>query len=574
MTFGAITTAVAKVLRLWLTGRLAQMDSKGRKRPRGDFLPATTLRILRPVLADNDRGITVHKRLLDYFSYTTPWQRQLWRLGTILEMRELLEASREQRRSVLSEEAVKWLGRSLVSKVKRDVGLGAPNERGRLAGHVARDLPPNSHDAHALALLVERATGPYLSNWATALRAEPQLHTEVVARAVGSHLLDGGFSSTFLHKWFTYHTKYSTQNMTIADMLDETATLYLRPVSRYEVLVPLLGGAPTAPDRGAHWLDRGQTAEWLRTRFPKLQPGVRQAGGLTWQVDARDAISVTKTVADEIQRISTRFRVGARQNLQFADVVYIAGENGPTEYAQPPRRVEVHALQSTSAIYELRISPELSSVLELLDPLDQGTTAAAVAGSWAAIEALFNGPGDREKVSAATRMARIVSCSYVRHEFTALANAYATEHSDSLAMSIRASAENIDRARAFEDAVRSGAALTFQRTRHAMALARARRLVQNPAEILPNIVGQLGAAFRRLYRQRNIIVHGGDVTSIALPGTLRTVAPLVGAGVDRVVHASATRNASPLELAVLAEVRQGSVSDGRCRLVDMLDSPN
>jgi len=523
------------------------------------------------VLVDNDRGQKVHKRLLDYFSYTAPWQRQLWRLGTILEMRELLEANREQRRSVLSAEAVKWLSGSLVSKVKRDVGLGTPAERGRLAGHVARDLPPKSHDAYALELLIERAEGPYLSNWATAMRGNSSLHAEVIARAVSSHMLDRGFSPSALHKWFTYHEK-SGDVMTMADLLENAATLFLRPTVRYGVLVPLLAEVPATHNTGLHWLDPAQTSEWLREWFPAAE-AIRQAGGLTWEIDARDLDSVTRIVAEEIQRISTRFRVGARQNLQFANVVYIIGNDGPTKYAQRPRRVEVHALQSTSAIYELRISPELSSVLELLDPLDQGTPAAAIAGSWAAIEALFNGPGDREKISASMRMARLVSCSYIRHEFTALANAYAHEHSDALATSIRTASDNIEKARLFEDAIRGGTNAAFGSTRHTMAMERAQRLVANPAEILLNIVGQLDAAFRRLYRQRNIIVHGGDVTSIALPGTLRTVAPLVGAGVDRVVHASATRNASPLELAALAEVRHGSVADGKCRLVDLLDSP-
>src|SRR5690606_6070109 len=101
---------------------------------------------------------------------------------------------------------------------------------------------------------------------------------------------DCGFSPTYLHKWLTYHAKYSDQTMTMADILDEAAALSMLPVSRYEVLVPLMAEAPATHNTAAHWLDPGQAAEWLRTRFPKLQYGVRQAGGLTWHVDARDRI--------------------------------------------------------------------------------------------------------------------------------------------------------------------------------------------------------------------------------------------------------------------------------------------
>jgi hypothetical protein len=39
-----------------------------------------------------------------------------------------------------------------------------------------------------------------------------------------------------------------------------------------------------------------------------------------------------------------------------------------------------------------------------------------------------------------------------------------------------------------------------------------------------------------LVSARNVVLHGGSTSSIALDATLRTVAPLVGAGLDRIVH--------------------------------------
>ncbi|SNY33803.1 hypothetical protein [Paractinoplanes atraurantiacus] len=219
----------------------------------------------------------------------------------------------------------------------------------------------------------------------------------------------------------------------------------------------------------------------------------------------------------------------------------------------------------------LNLSAEVSSALELLEPLDLGTPAAAVAGSWAAIEALFVGPGDgRNRVTAAIRMARIVACSYIRTELTALANAYAGECADALAIGIRQIPEDIEKARMFEDALRAGTLAGFSRPRHCLALERMQALASQPAEILPKIVSQLEDAFRRLYRQRNLVLHAGDLTSVALAGTLRTAAPLVGAGVDRIVHASAVGGTSPLQVAATAEVNLERVVDGDTRLVELL----
>src|SRR5207302_1003426 len=67
--------------------------------------------------------------------------------------------------------------------------------------------------------------------------------------------------------------------------------------------------------------------------------------------------------------------------------------------------------------------------------------------------------------------------------------------------------------------------------------------------------------FRRLYRQRNIVVHGGNTAAIALDSALRTAAPLIGAGLDRLVHAQLIKHVEPLDLAARAENSLALVSD-------------
>src|SRR5262249_59899550 len=63
----------------------------------------------------------------------------------------------------------------------------------------------------------------------------------------------------------------------------------------------------------------------------------------------------------------------------------------------------------------------------------------------------------------------------------------------------------------------------------------------------------IAVAVRRFYRARNIVLHGGSVQGVALEASLRTGAPLIGAGLDRITHAALVEGLQPLDLAARAE---------------------
>lgn len=81
-----------------------------------------------------------------------------------------------------------------------------------------------------------------------------------------------------------------------------------------------------------------------------------------------------------------------------------------------------------------------------------------------------------------------------------------------------------------------------------------RGLLASPRDTLDDVRRALTVAIRRLYRSRNIVLHGGSTDGVALQASLRTAAPLVGAGLDRIVHAALTEQLDPLDLAARAEV--------------------
>jgi len=100
-----------------------------------------------------------------------------------------------------------------------------------------------------------------------------------------------------------------------------------------------------------------------------------------------------------------------------------------------------------------------------------------------------------------------------------------------------------------------------------------RELMSKPREVLGRVEKYVAGSLRRLYRQRNLVLHWGKTDAVALRACLRTVAPLVGAGIDRVAHTTFVDGVSPLDLAARARNHLDLVGTpaGRplCELLEM-----
>lgn len=85
-------------------------------------------------------------------------------------------------------------------------------------------------------------------------------------------------------------------------------------------------------------------------------------------------------------------------------------------------------------------------------------------------------------------------------------------------------------------------------------VARLKKLLDNPGPELQKIRDAIGESFHRLYRQRNLILHGARLYSVALADSLRAVAKLAGAGMDRITHGWYVQGLKPMELAARANL--------------------
>ena len=152
-------------------------------------------------------------------------------------------------------------------------------------------------------------------------------------------------------------------------------------------------------------------------------------------------------------------------------------------------------------------------------------------------------------------MAALVACSLPRAELTPLAYRHIDAANDQLAAAIRAADTNYAKVRHVEEHLRSGGCLALTDGSEIAAQDRIVAILHDPAGNLERIRGYVTESLRRLYNQRNQIAHSGSLRSAVLTATARTSFALVGAGLDRIVHAQlqADNPSTPLQLVARAE---------------------
>ncbi|MBD3932276.1 integrase [Streptomyces chumphonensis] len=507
--------------------------------------------------------------MADFFTDEgTPWARRLWDIGSVLALEELWEAGYWQTHGVLSQAACDWQRRELSSLIGPDRGLGDRDLRKELTGLLKCPLPDPSPARRRFKEIIGHVRAGYLERWTAAVNApgEPQVKPERFSRMVASHLLDLGYSASFLKAWAKdlHQTRATT-----TDISDSAAELARTRARQFDVLVAL----EKAPRRELAeplegWYDKGKIVAWLREHGYNTS-GIRAGGGFVYRFTALDVYSAAEQARQMVERMTARsqFLRRDRGGVEPLPYIWVAGHRRPIPLAPPARGADVLTLVNEGHLYQVGSErSRIDEALELAAVVNRGPLAPAVAGAWAAVESLLSqrdDPTDSErsgKAVAADRMAAIITCSWPRAELTALAHRHKPRAGDDLSWAIAACAKNQERARLVAEALheRGASALDFTgaSTKYTdqPAAQRMTDLVRGPRPVLSDVRGAFRVALRRLYRTRNIILHGGATQGVALEASLRTAAPLVGAGLDRIVHAAYAEELAPLDLAARAEV--------------------
>ena len=514
-------------------------------------------------------------RFLDFASPKTPWARRLWDLGSFLALEELHDVGVWLDRQVLSPGAVRWLQHDLQTQLGQDTAFGTQELRRQLTLCVKSDLTIRSDGRRRLRQIIDLARPGYLDRWATeAARAEPP-RAERVARAAATHLLDAGHSLTGLHRWLAQRSTLSA-----VDLLTEAASLAALSPRQFRVWIPVIN-LPN-PERLADPLPNF-------TRQSDLDPDTAQQlerstakpllGAFSYDIEARDAERAVEVVLEVLERMRARARfAGVAGQVVVARAAYVATEKRLIELRTPDRGAQIMSLVSEGQLFDVNPAKTyaaqrhaIDDALELAAPLNTGALAPGISGSWAALEALLTDAQDSDeeegKVVAAVRAARLTACSWPRAELTALS--YQVNESKAagkkLASRLQEVGTNRDRSEIIAAQLRQENGLPLRRSwrfaSDVAAVARMNGLLADPAKALRQVSGYVESSFRRMYRCRNVIVHGGSTRGDVLDSTLRVVAPLVGATLDRLTHAHLVLGLEPLQLATRADVAISMASD-------------
>ena len=497
----------------------------------------------------------VATRMLDFFGAETAWQRRLWDIGTCLTLREIVEASDAVERA-LSSEAVDWLRVSALALAGPDLGVGTGAERSTLTAALQANVTRGSFDARIIEQIEASANRGYLSRWASALEAAtPPVGPERLARALGGHLLGSGFSPEYLHRWWSYKVHHEGGERTLSDIVRDAHDRVAEPLACHDVIIPLRRATARVHEVPG-WLAPGAASDLL-TPINK-RPIAGLAGALRLKLTARDPGAAVEAAADLVDRYIARITLGGGgEGIDPLPYVWVAAAGRHQRMRLRRRRgLEIPVLLRRDEPITSPVAPRIDSSLELLGPVDQGPTASAAAGGWAAVETLLSAPGDRAKVRAADRLASLVACSFPRAELAQLAHRFVARDGDSnplLAERLSSASTNTNRARRLARHLRVDD-VAFSDESDAAACQRMKALVLNPRTGLRDLEAHLQRSLRRLYRVRNLVLHGAATDSVTLTPALRAAAPLIGAGIDRLVRGTVLQAVQPLDLAARARI--------------------
>lgn len=513
-------------------------------------------------------------RLFDFFSDQAAWPRRLWDAGAVLMLNELVEASAWVDAQVLGHASVKWLGGDVDRILGRDQGIGDKELRRQLGTVLKSDLLYGGRTHRQLRQLKDMIEEGYLRRWAIATQAERKPAPERLARAVAAHLLDMNYSPGHLRAWIR---DLARADAPLEDILDSAQFLASGSMQSYEVLVPFTaipGGDLSS--HTSHWRSAHDVSFWLRVKGVNAPP--RHNGGFVYSVRARDPYAAAIEVSEIIDRLMARHTFANKtRKLTPVGKLWVSGLDHDLPIRRPGRGTHILSLEAEGQLYHVTQRTALDNALELATALNEGSPGPAISGGWSAIEALLVSQKDTKEDGgrgnvAAERMAALVACSWPRAELTALAHKHEPEEPDRLSLELKAATTNRERSRLVTEALRGQREIAVKAPTDVAALARMRKLVAQERATLRDVEKHVTSAMRRFYRHRNIVMHGGATSVPTLAMALRTAAPLVGAGLDRITHASITQDMDPLMLATKARLNLDLVGgpDGRL-LTDLLE---
>lgn len=459
----------------------------------------------------------------------------------------------------------------MATSLQKRVGLHpafSEQEKQFLRNQIQQIPRPDSPAHFGIRELSIRVSADYLARWGRAVAAN-QAAVEHFSRSVAAYLLDTGFSGPYLYDFIKSKID-APEAVTLQDLCNALQQeITASPPREFEVLLAF-SETPEMPNGlPPDWLRGSAIAEWLEQQNYSTT-NIRAAVGMILRVKARDSEGAASVARGEADRYAARAMIATGKALRPLPFLWVKGATQPAPLKEASRGVGVKELFREDRVFSADASQSVDAALELLAHLDSSSPPAAIAGGWGAIEGLLADPSDR--ASAADNLATLVTCSFPRAELTALSYRVQRQYPEA-SVELANLTVNRDRALIVGKMIVEGRMPVMRGEVDQAAVERLRKLLANPSTELQTIRDAISESFHRLYRQRNLILHGGRLDSVALSASLRTVAKLAGAGMDRITHGWYVQGLKPLELVARANMSLALVSrNDPLKCVDLLEA--
>lgn len=512
-------------------------------------------------IVSNDT-LLVH-RILEQIEPWTPWYRRAWEGGSLLALREFSNSLRWVPEKVLAQSAIDRLARQIKAGLGLDAGFTGLAIRSQLDDLLRGKMVFSSQRHRQLDHLIQFTEARYFGAWRSHLsKADSAINVERAAQYLAPAVLDRGFEGEWLRKQINGLVKRGGDAL---DVLDELERLFNSEPTLHKGLVLIMEVSDQIElQKSPQWRSREATLAILDSWKDKRFDSIALVGALEFEVMALDPGSAAQIVAERITRFRTQLLFEAGSPTLVHDPYF----RTPVGSKLLVQRRKAVLLRSRTASEKLRAGivltghpTALDDALQLASPLTDGPDTLAASSAWASIESLLTDPSDGDergfggKAIAADRAAAILTAAWGRAELGRLSYFIADEAANArLHGQLSSIDETSDRAIAVYSWLRSGNSLSVIDLRSQQALNRMLELAHNPKTVLSRVQKQMNHALHRLYRQRNMVLHGGEVRPVGLASTLLFSGPLISAVLDQMIHAEQFHGVGPLALAARAEV--------------------
>jgi hypothetical protein len=489
-----------------------------------------------------------------YLSSRFGWTSILFRLSTPGLLRELLLAGNQVAEGVLSSSSFEELRSQVTRQFYQDPGLGDTTTRNLLGAMLPKNADEFrivSHKHRALSSSVSTIADNYLDNWRVEF-AKPVYSAikpfgdvqapDVAAAFLATYLLELGINSNYLVKWLDYRLISTDCSLDLIGFVDELVDLRTSGYGTLEVMV--VADKTAAPDARPQsgWLEPQQVREWLEAN-DFITPQTMH-GGILFSSDQWEIYSALEAVGSALRKMSRRAFLKTGKTLSFYGNAWIKGVErpkkipnaAPTYTLLPGYEFEAPSLVAPSSNNRLEVAVEFIEAAATVEG------PSAVGMLWAALETLLSAPGDPNKMEVVKRGADIGLIAFIRSTIWNSLGTAMNKRTDSLAKAL-AAIEPANRLDRFEAALRTAEYESLSRVGSRIHLRHVARLLDQ------GYVKEIRTTFQHvlagLYRQRNLVLHGGVTDGPLIEGYLRCGYPLAAAIVNRYARASESSYIDP-----------------------------